>query len=282
MSFIGKYFCCDNKGSVCFKNNVITRKKLAFTFAEGATHVDMPPTKAKFAFTLAEVLITLGIIGIVAAMTIPTLITNYQKKVTVTRLKGAYSQLYEAIKMSEADNGEVSGWDFAQPNWFDNYISQYIKYQKDTFKDLSDENAIPYKQVSGSRETGLALLRPGFGGSRVYTLLNGVDIIVFDKARALTDAYKATGIIIDINGVNSKPNQFGKDAFYFELNYEHGFIPMGKWKTPECTPPNDGNPDRNWYKTGCIGYGCNKNGRGMYCAGLIMSDNWTIANDYPW
>lgn len=42
--------------------------------------------KKVFAFTLAEVLITLGIIGIVAAMTIPTLINNYQKKITVTRL----------------------------------------------------------------------------------------------------------------------------------------------------------------------------------------------------
>ena len=41
----------------------------------------------KKAFTLAEVLITLGIIGIVAAMTIPTLITNYQKNITITRLK---------------------------------------------------------------------------------------------------------------------------------------------------------------------------------------------------
>ena len=37
------------------------------------------------AFTLAEILITLGIIGVVAAMTIPTLITNYQKKQTVTK-----------------------------------------------------------------------------------------------------------------------------------------------------------------------------------------------------
>ena len=58
---------------------------------------------------------------------------------------------------------------------------------------------------------------------------------------------------------------------------------MGKWKTSECTPPADGNPDRTWYKdTSCYGYGCNKNGRGMYCAGLIIADGWTIANDYPW
>ena len=43
--------------------------------------------KSKKAFTLAEVLITLGIIGVVVAMTMPTLINNYQKKLAVTRLK---------------------------------------------------------------------------------------------------------------------------------------------------------------------------------------------------
>ena len=47
-----------------------------FTLVDGAMQVDIPPTKARFAFTLAEVLITLGIIGIVAAMTIPNLIFN--------------------------------------------------------------------------------------------------------------------------------------------------------------------------------------------------------------
>ena len=71
----------------------------------------MEQKKMKKGFTLAEVLITLGVIGIVAAMTIPTMINNYQKKVTVTKLKLAYSQLYNAIKLSEVDNGNFNGWD---------------------------------------------------------------------------------------------------------------------------------------------------------------------------
>lgn len=49
--------------------------------------------KYKKAFTLAEVLITLGIIGVVAAITIPGLITKYQKLATVVKLKKVYSQL---------------------------------------------------------------------------------------------------------------------------------------------------------------------------------------------
>ncbi len=63
-------------------------KLFGFNLAEGATHVDTPPTKAKVGFTLAEVLITLGIIGVVAAMTIPTLMTHYKKSQNSYRVKG--------------------------------------------------------------------------------------------------------------------------------------------------------------------------------------------------
>lgn len=53
--------------------------KKAFTLAEGATHVDISADKYQDSFTLAEVLITLGIIGIVAAMTLPAVINNSRK-----------------------------------------------------------------------------------------------------------------------------------------------------------------------------------------------------------
>lgn len=49
--------------------------------------------KGLLAFTLAEVLITLGIIGVVAAMTLPTLINNYRKQETIAKLKKVYSVL---------------------------------------------------------------------------------------------------------------------------------------------------------------------------------------------
>ncbi len=62
------------------------------------------------AFTLAEVLITLGIIGVVAAMTIPNLIQSNFEKRTVTILRETQSILSQAIRMAEEEYGDVSGW----------------------------------------------------------------------------------------------------------------------------------------------------------------------------
>ena len=60
----------------------------------------------KKAFTLAEVLITLGIIGVVAAMTLPSLIQRNNNKVVETRLKKFYSAINQAIMMAEVDYGD--------------------------------------------------------------------------------------------------------------------------------------------------------------------------------
>ena len=78
----------------------------------------------KVAFTLAEVLITLGIIGVVAVLTLPSIITNYQKKVTVERLKKTYSTLWQAVQMSVVDNDEVETWNFQLP--INEFMDKYI------------------------------------------------------------------------------------------------------------------------------------------------------------
>ena len=59
--------------------------------------------KEKFGFTLAEVLITLGIIGIVSALTIPTLINNYKEKVRDNQFKKVYATLNQALRMTISD-----------------------------------------------------------------------------------------------------------------------------------------------------------------------------------
>ena len=66
----------------------------------------------KKAFTMAEVLITLGIIAVVAAMTLPALIQKYNIQVTEVRLKKFYSIFNQAILQSTLKNGPYEGWNY--------------------------------------------------------------------------------------------------------------------------------------------------------------------------
>lgn len=70
----------------------------------------------KTAFTLAEVLITLGIIGVVAAMTLPTLVQKHQEKVTIAKLKKSYSTMQQAYLMAIREKGPIETWGIAISN----------------------------------------------------------------------------------------------------------------------------------------------------------------------
>ncbi|HIS36858.1 TPA: prepilin-type N-terminal cleavage/methylation domain-containing protein [Candidatus Scatousia excrementigallinarum] len=90
-------------------------------------------------FTLAEVLITLGIIGIVAAMTLPTLVAKHRIIVTETALKKFYTNINQAVRLSVADNGETQYWTFADEAYNPEKIEAfYNKYFKDYLKVLEN------------------------------------------------------------------------------------------------------------------------------------------------
>ena len=75
-------------------------------FSRFTSHFSLP----KAAFTLAEVLITLGIIGVVAAITLPSLIQRNIEKQRVAQLKKAYSELSQAYNLAIAENGAPTEW----------------------------------------------------------------------------------------------------------------------------------------------------------------------------
>lgn len=103
-------------------------------------------------FTMAEVLITIGIIGMVAALTIPHLTSHYRKTVAETRLARFYSVMNNAIVMSEVDHGPKEYWDIMgnayddeealegkllPSEWFDIYLKKYLKYSHIEVNDSS-------------------------------------------------------------------------------------------------------------------------------------------------
>ena len=148
------------------------KEKFGFTLAEGATHVGIFHNigetfhrlvesfthvgifnnNRKCAFTLAEVLITLGIIGIVAAMTIPTLIKNYQEKARDNQFKKVYATLNQAMKFTVSELGYVpkcyisksSGVAINECTLFYNTLTKYLKINKYCQNKAFENGCIPH------------------------------------------------------------------------------------------------------------------------------------------
>ena len=180
----------------------------------------------KKAFTLAEVLITLGIIGVVAALTIPTLVNNYRKKQFETGLKKEYSVLLQALDMYKQDNETpLKREDCTQArNTFKLALQPYLKILMDCgdnssgkcLKLTSETNNPTYKTYSG---------RP----AREYLFDDG-QLILNDGSHLLFEnpgGGSAVYVSIDVNGYKKLPNKWGEDVFTFQLMNDGKLLPMG-------------------------------------------------------
>lgn len=273
------------------------KKEFGFTLAEGATHVNSPQTKAKFGFTLAEVLITLGIIGVVAAITIPNLIANQQKKAIVSQLMEAQSILNQAVKSYAADTDEEGSSEFdttLSPQEFaEKYFKPYLKVARVCTR-MEDGcwktgNFYGYYDLAGHKMTNVP-----------YSIvLNNGMILGFSKI----DGTSLISLFVDVNG-QSKRNVLGKDVFSFYpynsanlcktgtekyKNIKNGIYPGGfnNCGTPHVAYSREElltatNILRNCNKVGAVGYDDNRPGLGAGCAAVIFKDGWKISNDYPW
>lgn len=176
-------------------------------------------------FTLAEVLITLGIIGIVAAMTIPTLIQKQTEKVTVTKVKKMYSTLSQAYLMNKAQDEIVLDNTQAQSDEAAAEVAKiftpYLKITKDCGN--NDDGCIytgTYKYKNGSN---FGNFNKGAGAYKV--VLNDGATIWFRRAYDITGTNANSIIFYDVNGVQ-EPNTIGKDTFIFVV-YNDRVLPAG-------------------------------------------------------
>ena len=242
-------------------------KQSAFTLAESATHVDLSPTKVKFAFTLAEVLITLGIIGIVAAMTIPTLISNYQKKQTVTKLQKAISIFNQAYKMSFDEVGNPSpqeAFDMGPTRYINTYWAPYLKINNicTTYSDCGYDSLTPITLPSGHKDgANIINERTRIG---VQTM-DGITYIIFTSHWNSNDNDFTTPsnyVWVDLNG-GEKPNKYGRDLFMLTRVENKGVFPYGYDLTNDRV------------NSKCFG-------SGYTCAEKIRRAGWEIDKSYPW
>ena len=178
---------------------------------------DMFVQDDKYGFTLAEVLITLGIIGIVAAMTMPSLIQKYQEKVTVNKLKKMYSVLSQAYTLYKIDNDVVDEFEMS-PEGAVKVFQMFQKYLKIAkICGPTTKGCIYSGNYSHQNDTGY-----GYDTQYYYNVrLTDGSALTFRGG----DEPTLFQIFYDING-ELPPNKWGTDFFEFD-GYEDRIMPNG-------------------------------------------------------
>lgn len=232
-------------------------------------------------FTLAEVLITLAIIGVVSAMIIPTLIQGQQEKATVTALKKTFSTLSSAYTQAEQENGKPDTWGMATGNsptgdapMLDK-LKPYLKVDKDCTDGSSGcfQPSVMYKHlasVNGGWNIADNMQVPKLrlaDGTLILAILDNANCGRHPgNSVALQD--ECGWYVVDVNGYK-KPNQLGKDVFMLYLT-RFGIVPWGT--ALDTTAYNFTSDCKN--KDTAFGYGCaawviyNENLDYLHCSGL--------------
>ena len=208
--------------------------KKGFTLAEGATHAGIFAKKRQVAFTLAEVLITLGIIGVVAAMALPALINNARNKQFEAGLKKSYSVISQAFEMYQAKTGERATKQLFVGKKFKDNIMPYFNVLKDCGSGVFYQNGEcmpagnnPYKTYDGT--TGFGIFATYFEEGS-FILSDGSLIRIYHQNWGNTNCF----IAVDVNGFLKNPNRAGFDVFVFELTNDGKILPVGH---PDSTYP---------------------------------------------
>ena len=231
----------------------------------------------KNGFTLAEVLITLVIIGVVAALTIPTAIAKYQKTQTPIRLKKAYSTFAQAVTRAVAEYGSIESWELgadrtaqAADDFFDKYLKPYLRVDKDCMHSTSGVCDFHYCFLDG---TNCASLDSRY--KRFY-ISDGTMIAMLIINQSDT---KQVSTIIDINGTKG-PNLQGKDVFQFSY-----YILSSADATGKFIPYYGYGLSVDTLLNSTTSGSCNKSAvyqAGLGCPAVIMMSGWKLPDNYPW
>ena len=177
-------------------------------------------------FTLAEVLLTIGIIGVVAALTIPTLMQKIDERETISKVKKFNSTMSNAIKLAIAENGNIDTWNITvdrtreSSEEFFTYIKPYLKISKeciDSDKCYDVENYGLNGNLTATKGMyGKSPWLPFFLTDGSFVSFRMSDTATFNNLGRFALFY------YDVNGEKG-PNVFGKDMFQFMV-YPNGFV----------------------------------------------------------
>ena len=175
----------------------------------------------KKSFTLAEVLIALVIIGIVAAITVPTLIANSKDEEIKSLLKKNHSVIEQALRFYYLDNGIVPrGNDFEARTFKEVFKKHFIILKDYGWSNYynSSNHYNDYKNYNGTNTLYHYLFDDG-----QFVLNDGSFIMIENPSSSSNKVF----ITVDVNGYAKKPNRLGKDLFMFQIDNQGKLLPMG-------------------------------------------------------
>ena len=238
------------------------------------------------AFTLAEVLITLGIIGIVAAMTMPIVISGYRKSVVVNSLRTNLSLFAQAVQLAEAKHGFTDDWPVCAEEYSkectEDFFNNYLKPELKVLKVCNSEN----QELCWTEPKSLSGQTGYLGGTpdKMITavLSNGASMYMWAGNQLYQDPHWQ--IWIDIDGPNKGRALIGGDVFGIILRYKNAILNDGTPTKKGVQLVGSEYQDENILRTNSR-FACDKSITGMYagryCGALIQSSGWKIPNDYP-
>lgn len=217
----------------------------------------------KCAFTLAEVLVTLGIIGVVSAMTVPTLMQNYQRKSYVTQLHKVYNEFQQAALQYMTDKNALNLKEagLVTNQAVGNWVKNYFKVVQDCTDTPDACFAIgEYKRMNGN-DIDI------FGSNNAYKYVLASGTVVFLTA----NGDGRVNVWFDINGKKG-PNIVGRDVFATKL-YNNGVMDDSNCADNLTSAPLTEEQREDSFQQYCVqGNG----GCWWGCLGKIMNDGWEM------
>ena len=223
--------------------------------------------KKRAAFTLAEVLITLGIIGIVAAMTMPALISEYRHKTLETAFKKTYSELLQITQYLPYEFGSCS-YSNAE-DVADFFASKYNKVSEIGYYDKYIEKCKTYNKQNSSARIHFNVLAIRSGDNpRIISLPSGA-VVGFRKHNSNMNLL----VTIDTNGPNKAPNAFGHDLFFFHFDNECKLVPQtGLIRDCEDDETDCGDSGWKWVENIDCSKNSTSNTNGFSCGKFAISN----------
>lgn len=221
----------------------------------------------KKAFTLAEVLVTLGIIGVISAMTMPTLMYNHQRKSYVIQLHKVYNETLQVLEMFKADKNAINLKEagLTSQDAVNKMIKTYFKIVKEC--DSMDACfAEQYRKLDGTVENENMFSRD----IKSYVLASGASIRL---AYYVEGPNKIINMAVDVNGAKG-PNIQGRDLFWMFI-YNNGMIDdFGDDENVDA--PLTTEQREEIYKKYCQTMEDAPDAGGGGCFGRILNDNWEM------